>query len=108
MKGTFQIVGWKGLFYQGREGWGGREGDEKVYLKRACDDYAHYQRRPRNQGELASATGTRSAAPTGSRAEGAVCALLSVPTGPPMHITLVSLLFHVIFFNPPKKIFFKS
>ena len=50
MKGTFQIVGWKGLFYQGREGWGGREGgregDEKAYLKRACDDYAHYQRRP--------------------------------------------------------------
>ncbi|KAB1266292.1 Trinucleotide repeat-containing gene 6C protein [Camelus dromedarius] len=24
---------------------GGREGDEKAYLKRACDDYAHYQRR---------------------------------------------------------------
>lgn len=43
MKGTFQIVGWKGLFYQG--GGEGREGDEKAYLKRACDDYAHYQRR---------------------------------------------------------------
>lgn len=40
MKGTFQIVGWKGLFYRGRvgrEGGVGRReegGDEKAYLKR--------------------------------------------------------------------------
>lgn len=33
--------------------------------------------------------------------------VLSVPLELPMHITLVSLLFHVIFFYP-KKIFFKS
>lgn len=90
----------------GREG--GREGDEKAYLKRACDDYAHYQRRPVIRGSWRPPPGRGPAAPAGSRAEGAVCDLFSVPTDPPMHITLVPLLFHVIFFNPPKKIFFKS
>lgn len=68
---------------------------------------------PRNQGELALTTGrgrglrlaVLTAQPV-SGAEGTVCGLFSVPSDPPMHITLVSLLFHVIFFNP-KKYFLK-
>lgn len=56
---------------------------------------------PRDRiGGLALAAGPQPA----SRAEGAVCDLSSVPAGPPTHITLVSLLFHVIVFIP-KNIF---
>lgn len=68
-------------------GWVGRL---EAYLQWACDDYAHYQRR--QVGQTAAA----------------LCGHRAPSPGLPAHITLVSLPFHVIFFIPKKKIFFKS
>lgn len=97
MKGTFQIVGWKGLFYQG-----GREGGRRESLFNEPVTIMHITRGgPRNQG--AGGHGRRPPRPHGEPGGRPACES-SVPTDPPMHITLVSLLFHVIFFIP-KNIF---
>ena len=109
MKGTFQIVGWKRLFYRGRGGEGGREGDEKAYLKRACDDYAHYQRRPVIKGSWRPPPGrtrSRRPRPGAERKERSViCSLFP-------RIRLCTLpLFHYFFMSffliPKKKYFLK-